>query len=88
MQWKVVLSPTARDDLDSIEESVQKRIRNKLREIRMKSKNISPEYFLKWIDTEKVYRLRVGDYRVFIDLEQDSKEIQVLAVMKRDNAYE
>ncbi|MDY6789019.1 MAG: type II toxin-antitoxin system RelE/ParE family toxin [Candidatus Nanohaloarchaea archaeon] len=36
----------------------------------------------------ETHRLRVGDYRVFADLEKDKSLIRVLAIRHREEAYD
>lgn len=88
MSWKVIISPEAEKDLDNLENEVEERIKEKLSEIKDKADSgIDPEHYLKWINKYEIHRLRVGDFRAFTDFDNENKEIQVLAVMKRDDAY-
>lgn len=88
MSWQVIVSPRAEKDLEELDNPVSERVKQKLIDIEEKAnQGINPEHYLKWINKYEIHRLRVGDYRVFIDLDNEEKRIEVITVMKRDNAY-
>jgi len=88
MGWSVVVSPQAEDDIDNLEEAVSDRIKKKLAEMRDRAEQgVDPDHYLKWINKYEIHRLRVGDYRAFIDLDKERKDINVVTVMHRDDAY-
>ena len=37
--------------------------------------------------TPEAFRIRVGDYRVILELQEDQNEAQILRVRRRDSAY-
>ena len=82
MTYSIEIKPRAKDDLKKLNTQTVRQIKNKLETIKE-----SPEHYLKWIDKYKVYRLRVGKYRVFIDLNVSKKIIDVLVVRHRNKAY-
>ena len=61
---------------------VQKRVDAVLRRI-----IIRPEHFVKKIVGETCYRLRVGDYRILLDIQHDKSIILVLKIGHRKNIY-
>lgn len=88
MAWDTIVSPQAEEDLEKLDSPVSDRVKQKLKDIEEKaSQGIDPEHYLKWINKYEIHRLRVGDYRAFIDLNRERKEINVLTVLKRDKAY-
>ncbi|MDY6768854.1 MAG: type II toxin-antitoxin system RelE/ParE family toxin [Candidatus Nanohaloarchaea archaeon] len=88
MVWNVIVSPQAEDDLSNFEGAVADRVKKKLKEIRERARQgVDPDHYLKWINKYEIHRLRIGDYRVFIDLDKEEKEINVVTVLHREDAY-
>jgi mRNA-degrading endonuclease RelE of RelBE toxin-antitoxin system len=88
MSWEVIISPNMEEDLEELENEVSKRIKSKLADIREQAnKGVNPEHYLKWINKYEIHRLRTGDYRTFIDLDHEGKQIKALTARKRDKAY-
>ncbi|MFB6245773.1 MAG: type II toxin-antitoxin system RelE/ParE family toxin [Candidatus Nanohaloarchaea archaeon] len=88
MGWAAIISPQAEEDLDGLEEAVSDRIKKKLKEIRDRARQgVDPDHYLKWINKYEIHRLRIGDYRAFIDLDKEEKEINVVTVLHREDAY-
>jgi len=82
MTYTVLISKSAAKQLESLEPEVRKRIVSALERIR-----IRPEKFVKKLVGSPGYRLRVGDYRVIIDIEHDKLLILVIKVGHRKNIY-
>jgi len=88
MAWEVIIAPNMEEDLKKLEEQISERVKNKLGEIKKQAnKGIDPEHYLKWINKYEIHRLRTGDYRTFIDIDHNQKNIKALTVRKRDKAY-
>ncbi|MBI2151169.1 type II toxin-antitoxin system RelE/ParE family toxin [Candidatus Woesearchaeota archaeon] len=83
MLYEIIFSDEATRQLQKLEKEVQKRIVVTLERIR-----IRPEAYLKRLVGYPVYRLRVGDYRVIVDLDQDKLIILVIKIWYRKNIYE
>lgn len=79
---KIVWSKTAKKALAKIDSRYRQRIEIKLTELNDRS---APRADIKKISaSENLFRLRVGDYRLFITLQDDpSPECYVLAVKRR-----
>ena len=82
MVFEICWKPKAIEDLGRLEKSIQKRIVEKIESAAEK-----PERFLDWIRKYRVYRLRVGDFRVFVDLDNKRRIIEVLVIRHRNKAY-
>lgn len=82
MTFEIVWKPKAVEDLQSLDNKTQERIIEKLELI-----SPAPQRFLDWIKKYGVYKLRVGDYRIFADLNQKEKVIDVLTIRHRSKAY-
>ena len=77
---KIFFTNTAHKDFRSLERRIQERVLGALSRIRN-----NPYKYLKKLVGYPYYRLRVGDYRVIIQLEEDS--IIVLRIGHRKNIY-
>jgi mRNA interferase RelE/StbE len=47
-----------------------------------------PEHYLEELTEVKAYKLRVGDYRVILDLDETRRIISVLFIGHRKNVYD
>lgn len=82
MRYSVVFSPPAQKQFDKLEKNVQERILSSLERIR-----IRPYAFVKKLSGSSYYRLRVGDYRVIIDIKNEMLLIIVIEVGHRKSIY-
>jgi mRNA interferase RelE/StbE len=83
MRYIVTLSTRADKQLSKLPLDVQDRIAKALRRIQ-----IRPRAFLVRLVGSPFYRLRVGDYRVIIDLQEHRLVILVIEVGKREHIYD
>ena len=79
---ELLYSQTALKQLNKLERNIQIRILSALERIR-----IRPEHFVKRLVGEKLYRLRVGDYRVIMDIDNNQLRILVVEVGHRRDIY-
>ena len=82
MMFTVLFSLTAKKQLLKLEKNIQKRILTALERIRFR-----PDKYVKKLVGDPGYRLRVGDYRVIMDLERDKLLILVIKVGHRKSVY-
>ncbi len=82
MTYQVVFTPKAEMQLKKLDRQIQDRIIKVLERIR-----IRPEQFLERLVGEPGYKLRVGDYKVMLDMDNDKLVILVLKVGHRKNIY-
>ncbi len=82
MTYNIVFSDIALRQLKKMEKNVQERIIAALERIR-----IRPETYVTKLVGDPGYRLRVGDYRIIMDI--DKKELQILVLKggHRKNIY-
>ncbi len=73
--YDIEFSESARKQFKKLERGIQTRIINSLERIR-----IRPEKYISKIVANPFYRLRVGDYRVILDLNQGKLIILVIKV--------
>lgn len=82
MVFEVIFSPKAEQELKKLDRMVQERIIKVLERIR-----IRPESFVEKLVGEEGYKLRVGDYRLYLDIQNDKLIIWVIKVGHRRNFY-
>lgn len=82
MTYEILISDRASKQLKKLPLEIQQRILNSLERIRAR-----PEDHLKRLVGDPAYSLRVGDYRVLIDLEKDKLILLVIKVGHRKNIY-
>jgi mRNA interferase RelE/StbE len=70
------------DFLNKLEKNDKERIWNKLQECK-----IEPFRYLKHLENMEGYKLRVGDYRIIIDVEKTIKILTVVKIGSRKNIY-
>jgi len=83
MTYEVIFSDKALKQLKKMEKNVQERIIAVLERIR-----IRPEAYVTKLVVDPGYKLRVGDYRVIMDLDYKDPRILVLKVGHRKNIYD
>ncbi|MEK6899965.1 MAG: type II toxin-antitoxin system RelE/ParE family toxin [Nanoarchaeota archaeon] len=83
MVYEVELSDSALKELSKLEHSLQERIVKTLERIR-----IRPEAYLTKLVGDSYYRLRVGDYRLIIDIEYAKLILLVIKIGHRKNIYD
>ncbi len=82
MTYEIIFSDKALRQLKKLEKDVQTRIVNALDRIK-----IRPESYLKKLVGDPSYRLRVGDYRIIVDIEKQKMYILVLKLGHRSTVY-
>jgi mRNA interferase RelE/StbE len=80
--YEIIIAPRALKQLEKLPTDVQDRIFGALERIK-----IRPEAHVKKLVGSHLYRLRVGDYRVIIDLERTELRILVIRIGHRKNIY-
>jgi Cytotoxic translational repressor of toxin-antitoxin stability system len=76
--YRVLFSDLALKQLKKLDGETRQRIITSIERIR-----IRPESYLKRLVGEEGYRLRVGDYRVIVDIDQEELKILVLRMCHR-----
>ena len=80
--YEIEFTETALRQMKKLEPSVQKRIVSVVERIR-----VHPDRYVRKLVDEPYYRLRVGDYRVIMDIKRGKMLIMVLYVGHRKNVY-
>ena len=82
MSYGIIFTDTSLKQFKKLEKNVQERIIKALERIR-----IRPEVHVKKLVGDPGYRLRVGEYRVIIDIYRDKLVILVIKIAHRKNIY-
>ena len=82
--YEVELSASARRDLHRLPRTVQDRV---LRQLRSLAGNPRPTGVRKLTDSDNVYRVRVGDYRVVFTVDDSIRNVSVLRIGHRSDVY-
>jgi mRNA interferase RelE/StbE len=83
MTYDVIFSDKALKKLKKMEKNVQERIIAALERIR-----IRPEQYVTKLVGDPGYKMRVGDYRLIMDIDNRRLRILVLKVGHRKNVYD
>ena len=84
MSYHIVITKQAKRDIDDLESVVKSRLGKKLKQV---SQLVDIKPVLRQLVNDKIgsYRLRIGDYRVLLDL--DGKNIVILRIIHRKDVY-
>ena len=82
MVYGLEFTDTFRRQFSKLEKFMQQRIVTALERIRIRL-----EYFVKRLVGSPYYRLRVGDYRIILDIKEDKLMIIVIELGHRINIY-
>lgn len=81
--YQLQFDKKALDILNKLERQVKERIWSKLQECKQE-----PFRYLKHLTQIEGYKLRVGDYRLIIDVNEDAKILYILKIGKRSRVYD
>jgi mRNA interferase RelE/StbE len=81
--YEIIISDKAKKQLEKLPQDIKDRIGNAIERIR-----ITPHRFVLRLVGSPYFRLRVGDYRVIMDIQQDKLIILVLELGHRKNIYD
>jgi mRNA interferase RelE/StbE len=83
MTYDIIFSDKALRQIKKLEKKIQERIIAVLERIRVR-----PEAYVTKLVGDPGYKLRVGDYRIIMDIENNKLKILVLKVGQRKNIYD
>mgnify|MGYP001572677205 FL=1 len=81
--FQIELTETAKDFLKKLQKKDSEIVLNKIYSIRE-----NPYRFLKRLQGEKLWRLRIGDYRAVVDVIISMNKIIVIRIGHRKNVYD
>jgi len=82
LTYRILLHPEAQRSLNKLQPSIQRRIKDALRELETepeKGEHLKPSRFLS---------LRIGDYRAIYEIDGEQNRVIVLYVGHRRNVYD
>ncbi|HEY9207277.1 MAG TPA: type II toxin-antitoxin system RelE/ParE family toxin [Candidatus Methanoperedens sp.] len=82
MTYEIIFSDKAFNQLKKMEKNVQERIITVLERIRVR-----PEAYVTKLVGDSGYKLRVGDYRIIMDIDNKILKILILKIGHRKNIY-
>jgi mRNA interferase RelE/StbE len=82
MSYEIIFTDNSLRQFKKLEKNVQERIIKALERIR-----IRPEAYVKKLVGDLGYRLRVGEYRVIMDIYKDKLIVLVIKIGHRKNIY-
>ena len=81
--YELKFDKRALDSLNKLEKNIKERIWNKLQKCKE-----NPFRFLEHLEDIKGFKLRVGDYRLIIDVDKNAEILNVLKVGHRKDIYD
>ena len=81
--YKLIFEKKALESLNKLEKVIRVRVWNKLQLCKE-----DPFRFLEHLEEIQGFKLRVGSYRLIIDVDNTSKTIKILRIGHRKNVYE
>jgi len=81
--YEIIVSDKAKKQLSKLPQDIRDRIGIALERIR-----IRPQHFVLRLVGSPYYRLRVGDYRVILDIINEKLVIMVIEIGHRKNIYD
>jgi len=81
--YELKFDKSAVDFLNKLEKDIKERIWNKLQQCKE-----NPFHFLEHLEDIEGYKLRVGDYRIIIDVDKTNQILHILKIGHRKNIYE
>ena len=83
MTYEILFSDRVLKHLKKMERDIQERVITVLERIRIK-----PEKYVTKLVGDPGYKLRVGDYRIIMDIDSKKLQVLVLKIGHRKNIYE
>ena len=84
-EWKVIITKSGQKDLENLDQSIQKRIIQKVNWLLENFQEINQEQLSeKWKES---YKLRAGNWRVIYKIDYTKREILIFKVRFRDKVY-
>jgi mRNA interferase RelE/StbE len=84
MRYEIIIKPTAEKGLDKLLRPVRRRIVDALEKLRSDPR---PAGVMKLTDEENLWRVRVGEYRIVYEIDDQRVIVTVLRVAHRKDDY-
>lgn len=83
MTYEVIIPSKAKKTLDKLNNNIRERILKSLERIRVR-----PHDYLERLTNSPYYKLRTGDYRAIIDVQDNKLILYVIRIGHRKNVYD
>ena len=80
--YEPIFTKKSEKDFDSLTDELKHRVIGVLERIK-----INPKKYLKKLAGTNLYRLRIGDYRVILDIDEKNKKLVCVRIGHRRNIY-
>lgn len=87
MSYHLKIEKRAVKEMTVLSQDVQNRIKEKIRSTLTDNPFPTGDNDIKKIRGSKFYRLRIGEYRVFFDIDPENEQVFILSIRHRSKAY-
>ncbi len=87
MTFHLKIEKRAIKEMKALFKNVQNRIKEKIRTNLSENPFPTGDNDIKKIKGSQFYRLRVGEYRVFFDIDPEEEQVFILSIRHRSKAY-
>ena len=87
MTYHLKIERNAVKEMKVLSQNVQDRIKEKIKVTLCVNPFPTGDNDIKKIKGSKFWRLRVGEYRIFFDIDQEEKIVYILSIRHRSKAY-
>ncbi len=84
-RYTIIVARGAQKELDQLDRSMLNRIAPKIDDL---ADDPRPALCRKLVNQANLWRVRVGDWRVLYEIDDDARTVRVIAVRHRSKAYE
>ncbi|MGA9364429.1 MAG: type II toxin-antitoxin system RelE/ParE family toxin [Bacteroidota bacterium] len=84
MKYTVLLTGTASRQLEELPEQIRRRADRMINQF---EENARPPQIRKLLGTRDEWRIRVGDYRVLLEIDDRNKKVVIYRILHRKEAY-
>jgi len=81
--YELKFDKKATDFLNKLEKDIKERIWNRIQQCKL-----NPFHYLEHLEEIEGFKLRVGDYRVIIDVDRTNQILHILKIGHRKNIHE
>jgi len=81
--YEIIFDEEAIDFLNTLPKEIKERIFKKII-----SAKENPLHFFERLTGRSEYKLRVGDYRIIVDIDQSNKKVRITFIGHRKNVYD
>lgn len=82
MNLKIIWDDKARENIKKLDYNISRRIVKKMREVRL-----NPKRHMFNLINKRNLKIRIGDYRLFVDYYEKDNKLIIRSIKHRKNAY-